>query len=535
MPVPHLRIPSSVAAINPDTEQVLQAFSSLETEFGIPASYPAPAEQEASEYRLSIDELNADVSKLLVTDSLPNELEFRGRRYLTRWLSDDFVTIDPATSKDLDQAVFVQKISDGYQVKYAIADVAAFVDPLGAVAEESWKRGVTTYGPLASTGLHPADLAEYAGSLLPGVFRPAVVWEIELDSAGKVLASAVTRGLIKSIAKLSYQQVQDAIDSPESNPNLLPFSSIFETIKTVGLLREQREAKRGGASLNVPEQNIEVTDSEHFKLSFRQVLPIESWNSQFSLLAGFAAARMMVAAQVGMLRTLPPADERDIEKLRRTAFALGIEWRSEVSYPELLASLDPSNSKHVSFQNQATSLFRGAGYQLLHLTEEPAQKHSALANYYAHVTAPLRRLADRYVTEVCLVISQLEREDAEVSQKRVLEMLPEWVISGLAELPQVMMASTRAANSYTKAAVELVEAALVRQFLGKLVSATIIEVNEKKPYRGELILSELAVRARVKESSNQALPLATEILAVATEADLATRKVQFETEIASNG
>ena len=75
-----------------------------------------------------------------------------------------------------------------------------------------------------------------------------------------------------------------------------------------------REAARGGISLPLPEQEIDVR-GEHWTLSFRSQLPVEEWNAQISLLTGMAAASLMVYARVGILRTLPPADPRDVQRL----------------------------------------------------------------------------------------------------------------------------------------------------------------------------------------------------------------------------
>ncbi|CAB1018813.1 RNB domain-containing ribonuclease [Corynebacterium diphtheriae] len=108
--------------------------------------------------------------------------QFAGQR---RDMRDyEFVTIDPAGSMDLDQAVVITNHNDGYTVYYAIADVAAFVefDAPRAVADESLRRGQTIYLPDQPARLHPAELSEDRASLLPDCNRPAVVWTINLDA-----------------------------------------------------------------------------------------------------------------------------------------------------------------------------------------------------------------------------------------------------------------------------------------------------------------------------------------------------------------
>ena len=89
---------------------------------------------------------------------------------------------------------------------------------------------------------------------------------------------------------------------------------------------------------------------------------MEAWNAQLSLLAGTAAAALMRQGGVGIFRTLPPAQQRDVERLRRTARALGIDWPQELPYADLIRSLDPAPAAHAAFLNEAQTLFRGAGY-----------------------------------------------------------------------------------------------------------------------------------------------------------------------------
>src|SRR5699024_8420478 len=127
------------------------------------------------------------------------------------------------------------------------------------------------------------------------------------------------------------------------------------------------------------------------------------WNAQISLLTGMAAAQIMLDGGIGILRTLPPADPRDLRRLRRAAAALGIGWPRDVDYPGLVATLDGRDPQHAAFMEEATSLFRGAGYLAFDVErglplpdDEDGRRHAAIAAPYAHVTAPLRRLVDRF-------------------------------------------------------------------------------------------------------------------------------------------
>ena len=164
-----------------------------------------------------------------------------------------------------------------------------------------------------------------------------------------------------------------------------------------------KEAERGGISLPMPAQEVDVVDGR-WRLEFREMLPVESWNAQISLLTGFAAAAIMIEGKVGILRTLPPAPEHAVKRLRRTARALGIDWPQDQGHPEFIRSLDPANPAEAAMVVACTTLLRGAGYAAFDGELPDQLEHAALASPYAHVTAPLRRLVDRYGLEACAAL-----------------------------------------------------------------------------------------------------------------------------------
>ena len=105
-----------------------------------------------------------------------------------------FVTIDPPGSLDLDQAIHVERRGDGHRVSYAIADVGAFVEPGSALDVEAHARAVTVYAPDAKAPLHPVVLSEGAASLLPGQWRAAALWTLDLDGDGGLASASVDAG-----------------------------------------------------------------------------------------------------------------------------------------------------------------------------------------------------------------------------------------------------------------------------------------------------------------------------------------------------
>src|SRR5687767_12385930 len=122
------------------------------------------------------------------------------------------VTIDPPGSRDLDQALYLRaEPGGGFTLWYAIADVGFFVDRGGALEAEAWRRGVTFYGPDRKDPLYPPELSQGAGSLLPEVDRPCILFTFELDAQAELRGTQVRRALVRSRAQLTYAQVVEHV------------------------------------------------------------------------------------------------------------------------------------------------------------------------------------------------------------------------------------------------------------------------------------------------------------------------------------
>ncbi|TDD44925.1 RNB domain-containing ribonuclease [Kribbella antibiotica] len=417
----------------------------------------------------------------------------------------EFVTIDPPDSMDLDQALHIERAGDGYVVHYAIADVAAFVQYGDPIDTETRHRGVTLYAPDKRTPLHPPELSEGAASLLPDQVRPALLWTVPLDARGESTGVTCERALVKSRAKLNYAGVQQDLDAGTASESL-------QLLREVGKLREQLELERGGVNLPIPDQEV-VTSDGAWSLEFRAPLPVEGWNAQISLLTGMAAAQLMMKGKIGILRTLPEARDDLRKKLGHTAKALGIDWPQETTYAEFIHGLDPQVPAHAAMLAACTVLFRGAGYVTFAGSVPEHPQHAAMKAEYAHVTAPLRRLIDRWAGEICLALSA----GTEV---------PAWVRDSMDDLPKIMEEAARRENAYERAIVGMVEAGLLKDQVGSEFDGVITDIDDREPNRGIVVLSEHAVEGRVTAKAE--LPLGKAVRVKLVEADIAKRSVTFE-------
>ena len=418
-----------------------------------------------------------------------------------------FVSIDPPGAMDLDQALHVAREGDGYVVHYAIADVAAFVSPGDPVDLEANRRGETLYGANDKIPLHPPALSEDAASLLPDQLRPALLWTIHLDRTGEGTEVDVHRAMVRSRQRLDYEGVQQSIDAGSADP-------MFDVLREIGELRIQREQRRGGISLPLPDQ--EIRGGEHdWRLEFRARCAIEDWNEQISLLTGIAAAHLMLEHGVGLLRTLPEPPSRAIGRLRRSARALGIEWPGSRSYPDFIRSLDPANPRHVAMLVSCTSVLRGAGYAAFEGDPPPQPMHSALASTYTHVTAPLRRLVDRYTGELCVAIC-------------AGEPVPQWVLDALPGLPRTMAVSSQRAGRYERAVIDLAEALVLAPRVGDTFEASIVDVDDRDANLGVAMLHALAIEAPVRAEGDGELPLGEVVRVQLERADPEQRAILFK-------
>jgi exoribonuclease R len=280
-------------------------------------------------------------------------------------------------------------------------------------------------------------------------------------------------------------------------------------LREIGELRQALERERGGISLRVPEQQVTRTESG-WELSYEAPLPIEGWNAQISLMTGMAAAELMLYAEVGILRTLPEPSASAIRQMRRVATGLGVSWPPRMSHDEFVRTLDPRKPAHAALLAAATGLLRGAGYVAFDGGVPEQAVHAGVASEYAHATAPLRRLVDRYVGEVCVALCS----DVE---------LPTWVRNALPRVAQVMNDSSVRAHQYESAIVSIFEALLLSDRIGEMFDAVVIEVDA----HGENALIQLRDPAVIARCSGH-LRLGAEVRVRLVEADVLARRVAFD-------
>lgn len=447
-------------------------FGAIRTEFSLPSSFPPAALAEAEEA------VSRSVGDRPDLTSIP------------------LVTIDPPGAKDLDQALCLERSGTGFVVHYAIADLCTFVTPGGALDTEVRDRGQTIYLPDGNVPLHPTVLSEGAASLLPGVVRPAVLWTFTCSAEGVPTSVEVRRALVRSTAQFDYASVQQTFDKGTPHPSI-------EALADFGRLRRELARQRGAIELQLPEQEIE-SNGDGWKLVTRPRAEVDSWNAEISLMTGMAAASIMLERGAGILRTLPDPDAEAVSALRKSAAALQVPWPADVSPGAFLAGLDASKPESLALFTDATRLLRGAGYTAFNGTIPDLTTHAGVAAPYTHVTAPLRRLVDRFATEVCLS-----------------DDLPDWLTEALPLLPSLMGSSDSLASKVERATLDQVEAWVLADKVGQEFDAVVLRSGE---HEAEVFVAAPPVLAKC---TGARLPEGERVRIRLTEADPVERRVRF--------
>lgn len=386
-----------------------------------------------------------------------------------------FVTLDPESATDLDQAFVISKSGADLILHYAIADVAWFVDDGGVIDLEAWRRGTTIYLPDGKIRLYPQVLSEGAASLLPDGPRPAVVFAVRVTPDGAVKLDGVERAVIRSRAKLAYDRVAEA-ELPEG------FAEISARLRAA-------EAARGATRVDPPEQEVERLEDGRYALRFRERTLAEDQNASLSLACNIAVAGALAAHRTGLFRVMAEPDDFAVRRLRQTAKAFGLAWPKHEGLTAFTRRLDHAKPQEAAFMMAVRRAGR-AGYQPYR--EDIKPWHAAVASPYAHATAPLRRLADRYVVTAALAIANGRP-------------VPQAAAEAFERLPEVMARADSLSGQVERAVIELAEAAMLRGRVGEVFEAVVTDLDD----RGARIqLCDLPVVTRV---ATQGLNVGAEI------------------------
>ena len=360
------------------------------------------------------------------------------------WRDIPLLTIDPADAKDHDDAVQADRDPDpenvgGFILHVAIADVAAYVRPGSALDDEALERGNSVYFPDRVVPMLPERISNDLCSLKPGVNRAALGLRIVINARGDKLSHSFHRVLMRSAAKLSYQQAQAAIDGkpddatgPLLDPVLRPLWDAYAALK---IAREGREP----LDLDLPERRLVLDANGHvIDVIVPERLDAHRLIEEFMILSNVAAAETLEKARVLLLYRIH--DNPSLEKMQtlRTfleTIAITLPKQGSVR-PELFNRIlarvkDTPNAtlcNEVILRSQAQAEYSpdNIGHFGLNLRR------------YAHFTSPIRRYSD-------LIVHRGLIKALNMGQKGAYDGLPETSLDQMREIGARISAAERRA------------------------------------------------------------------------------------------
>ena len=425
--------------------------------FSIPTEFPAAAIAEA--------EASAPVD-------LAGRTDLRDR---------PLVTIDGSDARDFDDAVWAEPDSDpanpgGWHLVVAIADVAWYVRPGSALDREAERRGNSVYFPDRVVPMLPEALSNDLCSLKPAVERACLAVDLTIDAAGCKRRHRFMRALMRSAARLTYEEVQAIRDRHRAPPEAVP-PSLIEALYGAFEALARARAARGALELDLPEERV-VLDAERRPVGVVPAIRHDSHRliEEFMILANVAAAEELEVRHRPCMYRIHDAPAPDkVAALRDFLDESGIPGlafaKGQALKPELFNRL----------------LRRAADAPVARLVNELVLRCQAQAAYspdnighfglalrrYAHFTSPIRRYADLLVHRALIAGANAAGGDFGAGG-----LPPETGHEQMAAIGAHISATERRAVAAERAAIDRYRATLLADAVGSMFSGQITGVAD---------------------------------------------------------
>ncbi len=348
------------------------------------------------------------------------ESQKKGRRDLT---NEIIFTIDGADAKDLDDAVHIKKFKDGYEVGVHIADVGEYVKQNSVFDEEAMKRGTSVYFPTSVLPMLPKSLSNGICSLNEGVERLTLSCIMKVNFEGKVTDYEICESVIKSVARLTYKEVHEAIIGEKLNEKTKKLKKHFLLMRELCDILEANTQKRGALDLEIPEvQFVFDENGMAVDIARRERNEAHKLIEDFMVLANETVARHFHKAGVPFVYRVHEVPTS--EKVRAVCDFLdgiGVKYPkvpeakniTPAFYQEILDGVENSNTKDVvnkvvlRSMQKAVYSNKNLGHFGLALTD------------YCHFTSPIRRYPDLTIHRI---IKEWLRSGRKLSSTRKEEL-----------------------------------------------------------------------------------------------------------------
>ena len=383
-------------------------------------------------------DLKVIMAKYGLPDAFPEEVEgdaarvpsevgkgdLVGRTDFRPWAT---VTVDPETARDHDDAISLDHLPNGHWLLAVhIADVAHYVRAGTPLDQEAYLRGTSVYFPDRAVPMLPHALSSHICSLIDGQDRLTQSVLLELDGEARVKRVEFHDGVIKSAARMSYQQVQAIVDGDAAlRERFAAQVPLFERMHELAKLMRQRRYERGSLDFDLPEPKL-VLDAAGEMTGITASARLDSMRAieEFMLAANEAVAAELTKHGAGALfRIHERPDPQRVEEFSDLVASLG--YRVPTNFEEIR----PEDFQLVLRQIEGKPEEKLVSYLLLRTMRlaryhEENLGHFGLATeMYAHFTSPIRRYPDLVVHRALRALRQGRDKEIEARQK---EQLPEW-------------------------------------------------------------------------------------------------------------
>jgi ribonuclease R len=382
-------------------------------------------------------------------------------------------TIDPEDARDHDDAVWVERSGDGgYTAWVAIADVSTYVVPGTKLDDEAKSRGCSVYLPDRAIPMLPRALSSNLCSLLPDVDRLCLCVEMTIDAGGGVRQSRIIRGIMRSVAKLTYGGVARALgftDAPPRQPLADQMKDDLRVAYELSRLLRGKRMKRGALDFDLPEAKIILDEQRAAPTNIERrasdpgIKKAYQLIEELMILANEVVARWMVEKNLpAIFRVHAPPDEKKLDRFAAMCEQLGIPFDPEdTREPKRLADLLKSFADHPLAPVLNSLLLRSMKQATYDVTNVG---HFGLASKaYLHFTSPIRRYPDLVVHRGVhdAILGHKLRGDA--SER-------------LAEAAAAASIAERRAMEVERAVVDLYRAFLMKERIGEIYEGTVTAV-----------------------------------------------------------
>lgn len=321
--------------------------------------------------------------------------ELKGREDLRTF---PLVTIDGADARDFDDAVFAERDGEGFHLIVAIADVAYYVQPGSALDREAYHRGNSTYFPDRVVPMLPEALSNDLCSLRPKENRACLAFHLWIDGEGNLKNSKIVRGIMRSVARLTYDQVQAARDGVIDEATELLMDDVINPLYAAYAVLDAARIKRGALDLDLPERQILIDKNGNMTgVKNRARFDSHKLIEEFMILANVAAAQTLEARKAPCIYRVhdrPSLVKLDSVREFIDAFGLSLP-KGQVTRPAQINQI-LSKAKELPFSQLISQVILRSQSQAIYHPENIGHFGLALQRY-AHFTSPIRRYADLLV------------------------------------------------------------------------------------------------------------------------------------------